>query len=173
MKPFEMAMGNSLDVKDLLVLMANPKAAAEYVAKLEALSDEIALQIDIKATLDETKVLRAQAENANAEASRILLQAREDATRIRADADRVEKEARERLSPFEIRLVAERNAFETARTIAEDAFKTRESIIKEKEQALSDAQAKANSRVEWAEQTVVEYRTKFTRLKEFVSSLGL
>ena len=159
------------DLARLIALLADKEAGADYLAKLEALADEIAMGIEIKGTVDEIRKLKAQTEADRATAERVLTAAHEDAERVRVAAARVLRESQERAAAADDRVATDRAAFETSCRLRDDRSKDRAAQLDVREAQLAEAQVRVTEKEHWAETTAHEYREKLAKLREFAATV--
>ena len=164
-----MKLPSELEFPELLKLLINPKAAGEYLAKLDALADEISLQIEIKGTVDEIKRLRDVAQHDKDQAAHLMDVTRDEALRILEDAKTAANAERELAVEGAKRLEAERESFATFHKLECDTLKAREDTCGARERELAGAQERVAGKTAWAERVTKEYKDKLTRLKEFTS----
>ena len=165
----DLKLPQQMDLHDLLALIADPKGMAEYVAKLEALSDEIAMQLEIKGTIEEIKGLRDRAEQDRRLAARDMAEAHEEAARLRAAAEQMAHDANERISAADRRVAAECTEFEAHCKLEVDKLATHAATLRAQEQELAAAQTRVAGQTEWVEKTASDYREKVARLKDFLA----
>ena len=160
-----------LDLHDLIGLISDPASMKAYLAKLEALSDEIMLQREINVTLEEAQKLKFKMEQDRGEASRILDAARDEATRVRGDAKKAAQDAQTQIGVERDQLVAERGSFVTFHKGECDKLRVREETCCAQERELAGGMERLAGKTAWVERTTKEYQDKLTRLKEFAAQV--
>ena len=166
-----MKLPAELEFGELLDLLKDPKAAKDYLAKLEALSDEMAMQLTIKGTIDEINTLKSQAEQERMDARRFLADAHEESNRLRVEADRVTHDATEQAAKMARSVAADRAAAQAAQKLEADRLTARDSQLQAQATSLAEAQARVADKERWADQTIADYREKLARLKAFAATV--
>lgn len=160
-----------LDLHDLIGLISDPASMKAYLAKLEALSDEIMLQREINATLEQAQSLKLKALQDQRDVSVKLDATQAEVVQIRADAKQAAKDARAQMEVERTQLAAERASFATFHKLECDKLKAREDTCCAQERELAGAQERVAGKTAWAEKMISEYKEKLARLKEFAAQV--
>ena len=160
-----------MDLHDLIGLISDPTSMKAYLAKLEALSDEIALQIDIKVTLDEVRAMRASAQRDKAAAAALLDATQDEIVTIRTQTAQEATSIREQISRERESLQQQEASFAVFHKLECDKVKTREAACSAQERELAGAQERVASKTAWADQMIEQYKGKLSKLKEFASQV--
>ena len=159
------------DLVTLLDVLKDNKKAAEHVKRLQDLSDEIALQLEIKGTIEEIKDLRSKAERELAEAKRTELVARDEAEKQRAQLRREKAEATDRARQLEEKALGNLKEFERNRTLTEDVLKSQEMDVKRREVDVLEREQRARDREQAAETVARQYNEKVAKLKACLATI--
>ena len=166
-----LVLPDQLTLHDLLALVHDTPQLKEYLAKLEALSDEIMLQREINVTLEEAQRLKFKMEQDQRDASVKLDATQAQVMQIKADAKKAAHDAQAQMEVERTQLADERASFTLFHKSECNRLKDREDTCCAQERELAGAQERIAGKTAWAEKMIEEYKGRLSKLREFVSQV--